>query len=342
MDKGTSGFTSYDFTDEVAEFIMDKTMENPEFMTYKLGHIHSHNTMNVFFSGTDVDELHDNVGNHNIYLSLIVNNFMDMKAKVCYLAAPSCYTCKDENGEEYQMPFENAEKIMFVQDCAIEQPFQEIVVEPTFEERIREIIKRDDEKPKTLPKPQPHYYGGNQVQSPAGYGLNSRIGTGNNTPVPPLANDKGVVYPLGQSLLTQGSEDNRPAFDQDEDYGIHDDIGEAITENFAAFLISLGEGKDSNVNLLETLEYLNKFDQDAKALAIHVVDNYAKYYQSFFEDIEDVSMEEYTDIITDVVGMYSEYKKEYPFLQEVIDLLDVYSTNLENKWRESLIEQPVK
>lgn len=43
----------------------------------RIGHIHSHNTMGVFFSGTDWGELEDNAPNHNYYLSLIVNNFMD-------------------------------------------------------------------------------------------------------------------------------------------------------------------------------------------------------------------------------------------------------------------------
>ena len=45
---------------------------------WKVGHIHSHNVMRVFFSGTDMDELHDNAPSHNFYVSLIVNNLLTL------------------------------------------------------------------------------------------------------------------------------------------------------------------------------------------------------------------------------------------------------------------------
>lgn len=72
MDKGSSTYTEYILDPEV---IMEYFMEHPEYMDEcSVGHIHSHNKMSTFFSGTDMAELHDNAPNHNMYLSLIVNN----------------------------------------------------------------------------------------------------------------------------------------------------------------------------------------------------------------------------------------------------------------------------
>lgn len=82
LDKGTSGYTEYDFTS--ANFT-EALMEKPELMELSMSHVHSHNTMNVFFSGTDNEELTDNAPNYNYYLSLIVNNKGEYCAKVAFI-----------------------------------------------------------------------------------------------------------------------------------------------------------------------------------------------------------------------------------------------------------------
>jgi len=48
----------------------------------KYGLIHSHNTMAVFFSTTDITELINNVDVYETYLSVIVNNNLDVVAKI--------------------------------------------------------------------------------------------------------------------------------------------------------------------------------------------------------------------------------------------------------------------
>src|ERR1051326_1947529 len=56
QDIGHSTYTEYDPANpDFIKFLM----ENPDYMTMKQGHIHSHNTMDVFFSGTDSSELVD-------------------------------------------------------------------------------------------------------------------------------------------------------------------------------------------------------------------------------------------------------------------------------------------
>lgn len=80
-DVGSSTYTEYDPVDFVLD--MDDTYD---FLThgYKLGHIHTHHSMNCFFSGTDMAELHSNAPNYadSYYLSLIVNKSNSYCAKI--------------------------------------------------------------------------------------------------------------------------------------------------------------------------------------------------------------------------------------------------------------------
>ena len=77
MDKGTGGYTEYLFDGTIVMHMM----KNPELNRCLRGHIHSHNDMSVFFSDTDWSELNDNCPNFNFYLSLIVNNYMEMMCR---------------------------------------------------------------------------------------------------------------------------------------------------------------------------------------------------------------------------------------------------------------------
>lgn len=122
MDVGSSAYTEYSFSDpSFAEALSEK----PELMEMKMGHIHSHNTMGVFFSGTDADELMDNAVNYNYYLSLIVNNFGKMVARIAIIATIAnsestvSYVDIDGNAIVQTLPGKPEEKVTFYYDCDI-------------------------------------------------------------------------------------------------------------------------------------------------------------------------------------------------------------------------------
>ena len=102
----------------------------------------------VFFSGTDWSELEDNAPNHNYYLSLIVNNFMDFCAKVCFVAKAQNETFKfearDENGEKYiaQSGEYSVDPKLIVYDCEIESPKKVIEVQEEFVGKVKTIIEK--------------------------------------------------------------------------------------------------------------------------------------------------------------------------------------------------------
>lgn len=95
-DIGSQSFTSYKLTDHIDDF--EKTYpalslsgpnKDPELWwdgkdkTYglQIGQIHTHHSMDSFFSQTDLDELFTNTENYQFYISLIVNKDRSYKAK---------------------------------------------------------------------------------------------------------------------------------------------------------------------------------------------------------------------------------------------------------------------
>jgi len=80
MHKGEPTYTEF----EVDERIIDAYDNNPELEDCKMGIIHSHVNMGVFFSGTDSSTLNEYAKLSNFCISLIVNNKGEMVAKAAY------------------------------------------------------------------------------------------------------------------------------------------------------------------------------------------------------------------------------------------------------------------
>lgn len=141
MDIGTSAYTEYSFNESIMNFY-DKF---PEAMNYKIAHIHSHNSMNSFFSSTDNDELKDNAKNYNYYLSLIVNNKMDMVAKLAMAGkSTQILTLKDNNGLLFNLNTKEKSIIGTINVNVF--PFDENLTE--IEKRVKELKDKEKEKEK--------------------------------------------------------------------------------------------------------------------------------------------------------------------------------------------------
>lgn len=135
MDKGTTGFTSYSFDHEVVEFIMD----NPHLENCKIGHIHSHNTMKTFFSGTDMDELKENCFSHVNYLSVIVNNFGDITGKMVMVSQVETKLELPIKGSKTFLSLKEnlKQNILVVKNC--EFPTEKSYINADFEKRFEKI-----------------------------------------------------------------------------------------------------------------------------------------------------------------------------------------------------------
>ena len=113
-----------------------------------MGHIHSHNSMDVFFSATDMEELEDNSPNHAFYLSLIVNNAGDRMAKVSLFSkgfeVEANHSFKDENNVPFSLP--NSKQVfpdtLFIYNCKIVEELYKKDLTDEFINRANFIIAK--------------------------------------------------------------------------------------------------------------------------------------------------------------------------------------------------------
>lgn len=76
LDIGTATYTEFEYTPDFAGYIGS----NLELMDASMGLIHSHQNMSVFFSGTDEATLREQAPIYKTFLSVIVNNKLDVEA----------------------------------------------------------------------------------------------------------------------------------------------------------------------------------------------------------------------------------------------------------------------
>lgn len=158
MDKGSKAYTEYTFTEKkrdqsgYTDRHIEYTEEVEDAVFWQIGHIHSHNTMNVFFSGTDMDELKDNADSHNFYLSLIVNNALDFEAKIAFMAKVKMtidaeFMALDENGIPYlhsTKPMIVTSSKMIVYDTYVESSKGIETEESFFQRNLRDVLYSAD------------------------------------------------------------------------------------------------------------------------------------------------------------------------------------------------------
>jgi hypothetical protein len=265
MNKGTATYTEYTFDDSVVEYMMDnETMEKG----WKMGHIHSHNTMSVFFSGTDWSELEDNAPNHNFYLSLIVNNFMDFCAKVCFIAESEdnrelAFYSKNENGERYlhsSKAYDVVETQLVSYDCDIKSPLQVADVDDAFKKRVENIIKAAEVR--AIPV-RPLYTSRTTIME--NKNLNSSVSAQGGRSWSAVGFQRGLVEKKEEKIEVQLDD-------------------ESITA-FALYILNTGHDTSSYDNSEELLEYYKSYNLSGTGLAGNVLAKYAQMYATFFKDL---------------------------------------------------------
>ena len=76
LDIGTSTYTEFEYTPDLTGYMAS----NPDLLDAQMGLIHSHNHMNTFFSGTDTATLREQAPLYKTFLSVIVNNRLEIDA----------------------------------------------------------------------------------------------------------------------------------------------------------------------------------------------------------------------------------------------------------------------
>lgn len=203
LDIGSQAYTEYETNDpELIKFLM----ANPHVRGMKKGHIHSHNNMPVFFSGTDDGELQDNSVFHNFYLSLIVNNKNEMCAKIAFKAKAvsetvTTLTFKDQEGKDKDKKYTSSkeDECIYTYSCDISIPGG---VEDSFKNRFQ-YLKTDKEKKEEAKKTSEHLVRNQAFQS---------------LPIDPRYRQHGLFDDIkGSNSYSAKSSENRVGFQTNAD-----------------------------------------------------------------------------------------------------------------------------
>jgi proteasome lid subunit RPN8/RPN11 len=275
MDIGTAAETGFNWTGD-GEPVVSYLLDHDEAENWILGHVHSHHTMPTFFSTVDERELNNNSPQFNIYLSLIVNNRMDMVAKVAFIGESSSFICKDFNGKRYDMSLKGSEKTMFWHTCDITTE-ETIVVPDEFEKRFEEVRELNKKKPKIT---YPAYPNNSPAQS------SKLIPKQQDTP-----NPKVSPFPSWEDVPTHSvpvhnrqTEDNwENTFNRLENESNKPDKV-AEEELLLAYMIRLGN-EFVNDDLKDALEDLELSNINIDAICEYIKMNFYTMYQNFYNGL---------------------------------------------------------
>lgn len=294
MDKGSKTLTEYSMDGRVTDYFEEEVEEDR--FEYRIGHIHSHNTMETYFSGTDMSELNDNSEHHNYYLSLIVNNFMEMTAKIAYRAeiAGFSYVAEDENGDTYSEDICLEKTVMMTYNCNISIPQRELNVSDDFMTKVKVI--------KTKKKP--------SVKSPMKSSFNN--------------------YGLGyKSHPNKGS--SSFGFDGHEDLDFEDDLDddtdelfdleyfEDTTDEFTCTMLRLsrtvmGDSVDTAMEDVIT-------GGDWEGVFARINSHYEAIFYEYYKDFPECTSEVGIEILGVVINNLETYEKQYPEFKILINQL---------------------
>lgn len=295
-DIGKHSTTGYEYDPSCIDFV-----ENNDLMDAKHGMIHSHHSMRVFFSDTDESELSDNVENHNLYLSLVVNNFMDMDARMVYVGDPLVFECPDENGDKFELEVTGMRRMMMVHKCNIVKPVEEFNISDNLIKNLEEVTKQSIERSRKereeAEKKKKAQEDAMRKQQQAGQGINQQAVTrggpawGDNW-------DRGG-YPTGPRLSNI-----RDLEINESEVGEYDDF----------FSFCLNGGSHTNLSLGTLLQDIDE-SHTGEIVVDSIVRNYALYYESFY-DVGNGAIEDdvFKECLEEFIEMAHLESEEYEWL----------------------------
>ena len=327
MNKGTQAYTEYELDNRYIEYLMD----NPEAMEWKMGHIHSHNTMGVFFSGTDMSELHDNSASHNFYFSLIVNNYMDFCAKLAFRGGVNietdtlAYYALDENGEKYQVDeskFTVKKEKLYIHDCTIESTTELISVNDEFSKKVNGIIEAA--KPKVVTY-------SNYGKPPA------------KTPIKNPVLDAGAGKNPIKQKASQIAKDFNIPIDELEEHTFfgEDTVGEnSDIEEFLICILRGSNPSDEQVTNVEEalleIEDLAPEGTTPEVIARSIIEKYPVVYEKYFEQEDN---DHFIMVTEEVISILEDEEGVFPFISRTIMALKYMVNKLEEYGSTSSTQQ---
>ena len=318
MDKGTQASTEFEYDERYVEFLMsdEKRME------YKSGLIHSHNNMAVFYSGTDQDELKTNSKAHNFYLSVVVNNKLDIIGRIGISASAesvveTSYKGLDENGNTYdiepaKLRVKN-EKLFFM-DCDMVYEKPKSAIEDEFLDNVATILKPKVAKSYGKTVSNPSY--NNASDKIDGYG--SWGGYGNNDWGYGGHIDYNKTLPATRFQKTPTINNTDTAPRTFNDFDTH------LKKECYSFLVScfgFDTEDDEQIKLDEIFEGIRGELQEQMLTIPEVIEDFAFGFDSFYDAFFHNTIYGAELIMTSIEEILDEHSDEFKFLKELKNVL---------------------
>ena len=315
MNKGNGTYTEYEFNEVFVGYLME---DRDRRAAWRVGHIHSHNSMNTFFSGTDTDELKDNSEFHNLYLSVITNNAFDFTSRIAFRAkVKSRVETVDEDGETYIIENLASEKIVYSYDCEVYTSEPMLQITSTFRERVAEIIKIKALAPVIV----------NNVAT-AGYRVwdnDERFYPSNS--IRQESKDKGVVANLFDDFRKEGLIEET----EDPDTISYD---EQINDFIIKWLTLTGTLTKEVAVITPIFQFIKrkirkgKFSLDEYILKL--IETYNDVYFSMFSK-EGVTEEIFIEDMDQVISYLLDYVDEFLFVPDIVEALENYQFRIKEQ-----------
>jgi hypothetical protein len=305
MDIGTKSLTEYNFDDDetLAMDIVELLQKSEKHRKMKRGLIHSHNTMGVFFSQTDNDELVNGAITHNYYLSVIVNSFGDITGKISFVGETEVkkeITNRNEQGKIIKNKVGYFEKCVYTYDCLILDEHTLLKEDKKeFLDRITYIQKKVSEKKALELKKAAFNF---QSQPVEFYKQNKK-------------NEKLDAFKFFPT-----------SFDQLEESKNVTQIVEQI--EFASYCLNDGNvilDEHGKVDIDSIIEDIVITNVDSKNFILNYVNRYEKYVTTFYKSIPDVEI--MTKTLKNNISVYDDYE-HYDLIKQLNATLTLFINKL--------------
>ncbi|HRT03770.1 MAG TPA: hypothetical protein P5513_07515 [Candidatus Diapherotrites archaeon] len=318
MDRGTAGSTEFTYDKRYVDFLMN----NEERLEWRSGLIHSHNNMGVFFSGVDNEELSINSKAHNYYLSVVVNNRLDIIGRIAINSSVEAtikadFNGLDENGDPYIVDSRNL-KIkkdkLYHYECEMIYDTPQVYQDKEFLDNVSTILEDKRLYPKTKST---SYQKDKEEEFEYPFGDWGNNWRSYNNPVTSLQN-KSRVLPIVENKKKPKSKTS------EEDFSI---FVESNCEDFIKVCFDYDDLFE--LSLEDVLSSIDESIVSGEFTPPEILEDFIVNFQNEFDTyFRSIAMDDFV-IVKIMRKKLQEYRKQFGFLEGIINFL----IGIENEWR---------
>lgn len=310
MDKGSTAETEFSYDRRYIDYLMN----DPERTEWRSGLIHSHNNMAVFFSGTDDEELSKNSKAHNYYLSVVVNNKLDIVGRVAITASAkeiitAPFNALDEDGKPYTMeslPLSVTKDKLYHYECQMSYDKGSELEDSEFLNSVATILEAK--------KPVVNFptYAGNygEINYKKDYAASKNRG---------YFQYEEEDEDFNSWRRNNKKEKKKKTKEDPLEVTMNKGFVETRYKNFLSECF--GYGNQMDVSMEDILESLDAEIKSNVSSATSILQEFANSFEELFDEHFSTSVIDNTIVINGLAVYLDNFSKDYPFIKSIINFL---------------------